>query len=149
MAIILLFPAFYCISHPFPVRVQGNHNELVTLDGKYNEMLKLQGDASGGNDNKAAQAAGPSAVQTTTIAEDDSRSDKDSSVQDETLDMSGIDAWAWKQARPDLFYIVMSCFGGVLVGVLWPANAIILSKAIGVILEVRYHINIGTVVEER
>ncbi|MBS0290889.1 MAG: hypothetical protein JSS07_12755 [Proteobacteria bacterium] len=44
--------------------------------------------------------------------------------------------WAWRLARPDAGYLFGAVLGGVILGALWPINAVVLSKALGVIMEV-------------
>eukprot|EP00048_Salpingoeca_helianthica_P013576 m.203509 g.203509 ORF g.203509 m.203509 type:complete len:1137 (-) comp15520_c2_seq5:241-3651(-) len=112
------------------VAEQGSHDELVALGGKYLAMLKLQGEGGAG---------GQAATATAAVATEESKTEDDEDVASETpaereAAHKGLTAWAWKQARPDAFYIGMACFGSILIGVLWPINAVILSRAIDVIL---------------
>jgi hypothetical protein len=44
--------------------------------------------------------------------------------------------WAWAESRPDAFRIFLAFCGSVLIGVEWPIMAIILARALDVVLGV-------------
>ncbi len=54
----------------------------------------------------------------------------------EALNFDGVSKWAWLQGKPEIPLLIVGVLGSVIVGTTWPINSIIMSKAIGVILEV-------------
>jgi ABC-type multidrug transport system fused ATPase/permease subunit len=58
-------------------------------------------------------------------------------VEDKPVDLTGISKWAWQQSRKEWPLVALACLGSITVAALWPANAVILSNAISVILAVR------------
>ena len=112
---------------------QGSHDELVERKGRYYNMLLHQGEGVHSS-RPNLTVANPSVD-----INNESKNEQDTPVAtelEEKADETGIFQWAWRESRPDIFYLSLSLTGSAIVGVLWPANAIILSHAIGVILNV-------------
>eukprot|EP00050_Salpingoeca_kvevrii_P021441 m.110711 g.110711 ORF g.110711 m.110711 type:complete len:1270 (+) comp9345_c0_seq1:206-4015(+) len=120
-----------CVVDHGAIIESGSHEELVTKRGRYFSMLSA--------DEAEAEASKNTAAPTQTFEVTGSTDELDKAGEDETEKINPADLknafwYAFRESRPDTFWLVLSVLGGIVAGLMWPANAIIMAEATNVVI---------------